>query len=103
MAWASLPFRLERCVKVTLSSATRCTVQSACATLTDCALIPLSDPRLLPLSQLLGARVIAAGSDDTKLAVVRSQAGADELVNYAKSDLREKVVSLRVMMDDTLD
>jgi len=45
------------------------------------------------LGKALGARVIAAASTDEKLAVARS-AGADELVNYADGELKEKVKAL---------
>jgi NADPH2:quinone reductase len=45
------------------------------------------------LGKLLGARVIAAASNDEKLAVCRGR-GADELINYSTQDLRERVKSL---------
>jgi len=45
------------------------------------------------IGKLLGARVIAAASSDEKLALCREH-GADELVNYASSDLRERVKEL---------
>lgn len=45
------------------------------------------------LGKLLGARVIAAASSDEKLAVC-SQYGADELINYSRDDLRERIKTL---------
>ncbi len=45
------------------------------------------------LGKLMGARVIAAASTDEKLAVCRAS-GADETVNYATEDLRERVKAL---------
>jgi len=45
------------------------------------------------LGKAMGARVIAAASSDEKLAVAK-QAGADELVNYADGELKEKVKAL---------
>lgn len=42
------------------------------------------------IGKLMGARVIAAASSDDKLAVCR-QAGADETINYATQDLRERL------------
>ncbi len=44
------------------------------------------------LAKLLGARVIACASTDTKLALC-AQYGADELLNYSKTDLREGIKS----------
>ena len=45
------------------------------------------------LGKVMGARVIAAASTDEKLAVCK-QHGADELINYSKEDLRERIKSL---------
>lgn len=45
------------------------------------------------LGKALGARVIAAASSDEKLAVCREH-GADETINYATEDLRERVKAL---------
>ena len=45
------------------------------------------------LGALLGAKVIAAASTDDKLALCRSR-GAQELVNYAREDLRERIKQL---------
>jgi NADPH2:quinone reductase len=45
------------------------------------------------LGKALGARVIAAASTDDKLAVARG-AGADETINYADGELKERVKSL---------
>ena len=45
------------------------------------------------LGKAMGARVIAAASTDEKLAVAK-QAGADELINYADGELKEKVKAL---------
>ena len=45
------------------------------------------------IGKALGARVIAAASSDEKLAICR-QHGADELINYSSSDLREQVNAL---------
>lgn len=45
------------------------------------------------LGKVMGARVIAAASSDEKLAVCQ-QHGADEVINYAKEDLRERIKSL---------
>jgi NADPH2:quinone reductase len=45
------------------------------------------------LGKAMGARVIAAASSDEKLAVAK-EAGADELVNYADGELKEKVKAL---------
>ena len=47
------------------------------------------------LGKALGARVIAAASSDEKLAVCREH-GADETINYATDDLRER---LKVLTD----
>jgi len=44
----------------------------------------------IELGKLMGARVIAAASSDAKLEVAR-RIGADQLVNYATQDLRERV------------
>ncbi|TDJ42953.1 MAG: NADPH:quinone oxidoreductase family protein [Gammaproteobacteria bacterium] len=45
------------------------------------------------LGKAMGARVIAAASNDEKLAVARA-AGADELINYADGELKDKVKAL---------
>ncbi|MGH8531028.1 MAG: NADPH:quinone oxidoreductase family protein [Nevskiales bacterium] len=45
------------------------------------------------LGKLMGARVIAAASSDEKLAVCKQQ-GADEVINYAREDLKERVKAL---------
>ena len=45
------------------------------------------------LGKALGARVIAAASSDEKLAVCREH-GADETINYATEDLRERIKAL---------
>ncbi len=45
------------------------------------------------LGKVMGARVIAAASDDEKLEVCR-QHGADEVINYAKEDLKERLKTL---------
>ena len=45
------------------------------------------------IGKLLGARVIAAASSEEKLALCREH-GADALINYATSDLRERVKEL---------
>lgn len=45
------------------------------------------------LGKLMGARVIAAASSAEKLALAKAQ-GADELINYAQEDLRERVKAL---------
>jgi NADPH2:quinone reductase len=45
------------------------------------------------LGRVLGARVIAAASSDEKLAVCREH-GADETINYATEDLRERIKAL---------
>ncbi|MDM0024572.1 NADPH:quinone oxidoreductase family protein [Variovorax saccharolyticus] len=47
----------------------------------------------IELGKLMGARVIAAASSDEKLALCR-QAGADETINYASEDLRERLKAL---------
>jgi NADPH:quinone reductase len=47
----------------------------------------------IQLGKLLGARVIAAASSDDKLAVCREE-GADETINYAKEDLKERTKEL---------
>jgi NADPH2:quinone reductase len=44
----------------------------------------------IEIGKALGARVIAAASSDEKLAVCRAH-GADELINYTSSDLREAI------------
>lgn len=45
------------------------------------------------IGKALGARVIAAASSDEKLAVCKEH-GADEVINYATEDLREKIKTL---------
>ena len=45
------------------------------------------------LGKLLGARVIAAASDDDKLALCREY-GADEVINYASEDLKTRIKEL---------
>lgn len=45
------------------------------------------------LGKAMGARVIAAASSDAKLAVCREH-GADETINYATEDLKERVKQL---------
>ena len=45
------------------------------------------------LGKLMGARVIAAASTADKLGLARAQ-GADELIDYAQEDLRERVKAL---------
>ncbi|MEJ8810378.1 NADPH:quinone oxidoreductase family protein [Variovorax ureilyticus] len=47
----------------------------------------------IELGKLMGARVIAAASTDEKLALCR-QSGADETINYATEDLRERIKAL---------
>ena len=47
----------------------------------------------LELGKAMGARVIAAASTDEKLAVCRAH-GADELINYDKEDLKERIKAL---------
>jgi NADPH2:quinone reductase len=47
----------------------------------------------IEIGKLLGARVIAAASSQDKLAFARSH-GADETINYAKEDLRERLKAL---------
>jgi NADPH:quinone reductase len=42
------------------------------------------------IGKIMGARVIAAASTDDKLAACK-QAGADELINYASQDLRQRL------------
>ena len=44
----------------------------------------------IEIGKQLGGRVIAAASSDEKLAVCR-QHGADEVINYASEDLRERI------------
>jgi len=44
----------------------------------------------IEIGRILGARVIACASTDEKLAVCR-QHGADETINYAAEDLRERI------------
>jgi NADPH2:quinone reductase len=45
------------------------------------------------LGKLMGAKVIAAASSDEKLALCREQ-GADEVINYATEDLKDRVKAL---------
>jgi len=47
----------------------------------------------IDIGKALGARVIAAASSDEKLAACRAR-GADETINYAKDDLRERLRAL---------
>jgi len=47
----------------------------------------------IEIGKILGARVIACASTDEKLAVCR-QHGADETINYATEDLRERIKAL---------
>jgi NADPH2:quinone reductase len=47
----------------------------------------------IEIGKALGARVIAAASTDDKLAVCREH-GADEAINYATEDLRERIKAL---------
>ena len=47
----------------------------------------------IELAKAMGARVIAAASTDSKLAVCRAH-GADETINYATQDLREQLKAL---------
>lgn len=47
----------------------------------------------IEIAKALGARVIACASSDDKLAVCRSH-GADEGINYAAEDLRERIKAL---------
>jgi NADPH:quinone reductase len=45
------------------------------------------------LGKVMGARVIACASSDEKLALCKAY-GADELINYSSSDLRERIRQL---------
>ena len=47
----------------------------------------------IELGKLMGAKVIAAASSDEKLALCKAR-GADETINYATEDLRERVKAL---------
>jgi NADPH2:quinone reductase len=47
----------------------------------------------IDVGKALGARVIAAASSDEKLAACRAR-GADETINYAREDLRERIRAL---------
>jgi NADPH2:quinone reductase len=47
----------------------------------------------IEIGKILGARVIACASTDEKLAVCRAH-GADEVINYATDDLRERIKAL---------
>src|SRR5216683_7627614 len=48
----------------------------------------------IEIGKALGARVIACASTDDKLAVCRAH-GADETINYADEDLRERIKALK--------
>jgi NADPH:quinone reductase len=48
----------------------------------------------IEIAKALGARVIACASSDDKLAACREH-GADETINYAKDDLRDRIKTLR--------
>jgi NADPH:quinone reductase len=54
------------------------------------------------LAKLLGAQVVAVGSDDAKLAAV-SAAGADHVVNYRDADLAHAVAALTSGIDVVFD
>jgi len=47
----------------------------------------------IDIGKALGARVIAAASSDAKLTTCRAR-GADETINYAREDLRERIRSI---------
>ena len=47
----------------------------------------------IEIANALGARVIAAASSDDKLAVCRDH-GADDVINYASEDLRERIKAM---------
>src|SRR5437763_16063887 len=47
----------------------------------------------IEIGKALGARVIACASSDDKLAVCREH-GADDTINYASEDLRERIKAL---------
>jgi NADPH2:quinone reductase len=47
----------------------------------------------IEIAKALGARVIACASRDDKLAICRAH-GADEVINYASDDLRERIKAL---------
>jgi NADPH2:quinone reductase len=47
----------------------------------------------IEIGKVLGARVIACASTDDKLAVCREH-GADETINYATEDLRERIKAI---------
>ena len=47
----------------------------------------------IEIGKAIGARVIACASSDDKLAVCK-QHGADEIINYATEDLRERIKAL---------
>lgn len=47
----------------------------------------------IQIAKALGARVIACASSDDKLAVCR-QHGADDVINYGRDDLRERIKAL---------
>src|SRR4029077_10057152 len=47
----------------------------------------------IEIGKALGARVIAGASSDDKLAVCRAH-GADETINYATEDLRERIKAI---------
>jgi NADPH:quinone reductase len=54
------------------------------------------------LAKLLGAQVVAVGSDDAKLAAVTA-AGADHVVNYRDADLAHSVAALTSGVDVVFD
>lgn len=47
----------------------------------------------IEIAKAMGAKVIAAASSDDKLALCREK-GADEVINYASEDLRERIKAL---------
>jgi NADPH2:quinone reductase len=46
------------------------------------------------IGKLLGAKVIAAGGSDEKLAAIKAQYGVDHVVNYATAPLKDQIKSL---------
>jgi NADPH2:quinone reductase len=48
----------------------------------------------IEIGKLLGAKVIAAGGSDEKLAAVREQFGVDHVVNYRTGSLKDEVKSI---------
>lgn len=48
----------------------------------------------IEIGRLLGAKIIAAGGDDTKLDVVKRQYGVEHLVNYRSGSLKDQVKTL---------